>query len=231
MYNKKHQIEFEKYAKTYDSNALIQKRVAKELVEKLNFQPKTILDIGCGTGEVYKNISWEVDRFVGVDCSSSMCKLHPQDKNTEIFCDDFESSVLIKHIEKFLPFDLVISSSSLQWSKDIEETLKIYSKMSDKIAFSIFTDGTFKTIYEITDRKSFLPPYNYLVSLSKIFKKSYVEKKVFRINFSDTISMLKYIKMSGTGGGNKMLNYKEMKYLLEYYPYDYLEFEVIFILN
>ncbi len=231
MYNKRHKIEFEKHAKTYDSYALIQKKVAKELVQKLDFKPKTILDLGCGTGEIYKNISWKTDRFVGVDCSSSMCELHPRDKNIKIFCDDFESLSFIENIQKFSYFDLIISSSSLQWARDMESTFKIYSRLSDKVAFSIFTDGTFKTIYEITHRESFLPSYNYLISLSKIFKKSRIEKKLFRVVFNDTISMLKYIKMSGTSGGNSVLNYKEIKYLLKQYPYNYLEFEVIFIVN
>ncbi len=231
MYKKRHQIEFEKHAKTYDSNALIQKKVAKELVQKLNFKPKTILDIGCGTGEVYKNISWEIDRFVGVDCSSSMCKLHPKAKNVEIFCDDFESLSLIENIERFSSFDLIISSSSLQWAKDIEKLFDVYSKLSNKVAFSIFTNGTFKSIYEITNIESFLPSYDHLVLLSKIFKKSHIEKKSFRVGFDDTISMLKYIKLSGTSGGNRVLNHKEIKYLIKNYPYKYLEFEVVFITN
>ena len=231
MYSKRHQVEFEKYAKTYDSNALVQKRVAKELVQKLDFRPKTILDLGCGTGEIYKNISWEVDKFVGVDSSKAMCKLHPKNDKTEIFCDDFESKDFIEKIAKQRPFDLIVSSSSLQWSRDIRRVFDSYSNLSQKVAFSIFTSGTFKTIYEITGRDSFLPSFDSLVMLSSTFKKPNIEKKVFKVNFDDTVSMLKYIKMSGTSGGNRVLNYKEIKYLIERYPYNYLEFELIFITN
>ncbi|MFK5881414.1 MAG: methyltransferase domain-containing protein [Sulfurospirillum sp.] len=231
MYSKRHRIEFEKYAKTYDSNSLIQKKVAKELVQKLNFRPKTILDLGCGTGEIYKNISWELDSFVAVDCSSTMCKLHPKNKNVEIIHSDFESEEFLNKMSNYAPFDLLISSSSLQWAQNMEIAFKAYRSLSEKIAFSIFTNKTFRAIYEITNRESFLPAFESLVSLSKIFKNSNIEKKLFRVNFDDTISMLKYIKMSGTSGGSRVLNYKEIKYLLEYYPYKYLEFEVAFITN
>jgi malonyl-CoA O-methyltransferase len=231
MYNKRHQIEFEKYAKTYDSNANVQKKVAKELVGKLNFKPKKILDLGCGTGEVYKNISWKIDKFIGVDSSKTMCDIHPKEKNVELLCEDFESVGFFEKLKKYDNFDLIISSSSLQWSKDIKKVFELSRQLSKRVAFSIFTDGTFKTIYEITKRESFLPSYDTLVLDSKVFKNRRVEKKVFKIDFDETISMIRHIKMSGTGGGNSVLNYKEIKYLIENYPYKYLEFEVAYILN
>ncbi|NOX15863.1 MAG: methyltransferase domain-containing protein [Epsilonproteobacteria bacterium] len=231
MYSKSHQVEFEKYAKNYDSNAFIQKKVAKELVQKLNFKPKTILDIGCGTGEIYKNISWKIDRFVGVDCSSSMCKLHPQSKNIEIICSDFESLEFVENIKKLAPFDLLISSSSLQWAKDIGEVFKIYSKLSKKIAFSIFTNKTFKAIYEITNRESFLPSFDSVYLLSKTLNNCIIERKIYKMDFVDNLSMLRYIKEGGISGGNRVLDYKEIKYLLNNYPHSYLEFEVAFIIK
>jgi malonyl-CoA O-methyltransferase len=41
--------------------------------------------------------------------------------------------------------------------------------------------------------------------------------------------MFKYIKKSGVSGGEKRLGYKEMKVLMELYPLNYLEFEVLFV--
>jgi len=41
--------------------------------------------------------------------------------------------------------------------------------------------------------------------------------------------MLRYIKESGTSGGEKQLSYKQTKRLLDQYPLDYLEFEVLFV--
>ena len=231
MYDKDHKIEFEKYAKSYDLHAIIQKKAAKELIKNIKFTPKKILDIGSGTGEVYKNISWNLDKFVGVDCSDSMCKLHPSAREIKVICEDFNSSAFKKEMRHLSPFDLVISSSSLQWSKSLEENFKFYKSLGGKIAFAIFTDGTFKTIYEMTKRKSFLPNYRHLKNLSKIFGNAKVSKKIYKLDFKDNISKFRYINNSGIGGGNEILNYKKTKYLIKYYPYSYLEFEVTFILN
>jgi malonyl-CoA O-methyltransferase len=41
--------------------------------------------------------------------------------------------------------------------------------------------------------------------------------------------MFRYIQKSGVGGGERQLGFKEMKRLMEAYPLDYLEFEVLFV--
>jgi malonyl-CoA O-methyltransferase len=41
--------------------------------------------------------------------------------------------------------------------------------------------------------------------------------------------MFRYIKKSGVSGGEKQLSYKETRHLMETYPLDYLEFEVLFV--
>jgi len=41
--------------------------------------------------------------------------------------------------------------------------------------------------------------------------------------------MFRYIKKSGVSGGEKQLNYQQMKRLMENYPLNYLEFEVLFV--
>ena len=55
--------EFSRFAEDYQSYKIIQSRVAKELVALVDSKPKNILDIGAGSGEIYKNIDWEFDRF------------------------------------------------------------------------------------------------------------------------------------------------------------------------
>lgn len=229
MYKKNHKKEFSKWAGSYDDFAVIQKKVAKELLDKIDNSPRRILDLGCGTGEIYKNISWEYDFFVGVDCSDSMCKLHPKTDKVEILCSDFESVFVKKRLKIYAPFDMIISSSSLQWSKDIGQIFNHCNQLSQNMAFSIFTDGTFKTIYSMTNRKSFLPNAKNLANIAKEILNAKVEICTYKLYFEDNISKFRYIKKSGIGGGVEMLTYTQAKHLFENYPLEYLEFEVLFI--
>ncbi|MCF6173194.1 MAG: methyltransferase domain-containing protein [Campylobacteraceae bacterium] len=231
MYKKNHITEFDKHAKTYNLYAQIQKKVAKELVQKVNFEPKNILDLGSGTGEVYQNINWKIDSFIAVDSSRSMCELHPKSNNIKVVCDNFDAKSFKRIAQRYAPFDLLISSSSLQWAEDIDSTLRAYGQLGNKIAFSIFTNGTFKQLYKITGRKSFLPSVDTVVKSSKIFKNVKVQRKNYKVIFNDTHEMLKYIQKSGISGGNTVLNYKEIKYLLKNYPSNYLEFEITYLIN
>lgn len=227
----KHINEFSKQSSNYDDNSVIQKEVSNHLLSKLTCKPRKILDLGCGTGDIYKNISWDYDMFVGVDYAKGMCEKHPTSTKTKIINEDFESEIFRNKTEQFVPFDLVISSSALQWASDIESTIEHISQISESIAFSIFTDNTFKDVYNISGLKTFLPNTNDLVKLvEKEFNIDY-EIKTYRLFFEDNISKFRYIKKSGVSGGEKKLSLKETKKLIETYPHEYLEFEVLYIVS
>ncbi len=231
MLKKNHSLEFEKHAKLYDKFSKVQKEVAVELIKNIKSKPKKILDIGCGSGAIYKNISWDIDKFVGVDNSSSMCSLHPKNSKTEIICEDFDAIKFDGLCEVFGKFDMIISSSSLQWSKDIENIFAQSKKSSKDIAFAIFTDKTFQDIYKITKKQSFLPKVE---DISRYAKENWdvkIWQKRYRLYFEDNLSKFRYIKKSGTSGGVERLSYKQMRELIRRYPNDYLEFEVIFIIS
>jgi len=227
----KHINEFSKQSSSYDVNSSIQKEVSKYLLSKLTCKPKKILDLGCGTGDIYKNISWDYDMFVGVDYAKGMCEKHPSSSKTIILNENFESELFIEKIEKLSPFDLVISSSALQWANNIKSIIEYTSKISNNIAFSIFTDNTFKDVYNISGLKTFLPNKEELIEvIKKDFDVEY-EVKTYRLFFEDNISKFRYIKKSGVSGGEKQLSLKQTKKLIDTYPHDYLEFEVIYLIS
>jgi len=57
------------------------------------------------------------------------------------------------------------------------------------------------------------------------------EVQNYKLYFQDNISKFRYIKNSGVSGGDAKLSYKDTKSLIDNYPYDYLEFEVLFIMS
>ena len=106
--------QFSKYANEYKSYNIIQQICAKSLVRELKSKPKRILELGCGSGQIFANVNWDFDKYLAIDGSQEMCNLHPKVKNLEIKCFNFDSVEFFNEI-KDKNFDMVISSSALQW--------------------------------------------------------------------------------------------------------------------
>ena len=145
--------QFSKYAKEYKNHNIIQQIVAKSLVRELKFQPKRVLELGCGSGQVFNHINWEIDFYKAIDFSASMCELHPKAKNIEVKCFDFDTQEFLDEIKDNY-YDIVLSSSALQWSKDLSKIIKHLSFITNEINAVLFTSNTFKKIQEITNTKS-----------------------------------------------------------------------------
>ena len=222
-----HTKEFSKNAHRYDDHTALQQEIARYLIVQITSKPQTILDLGCGSGAIFKNIPWEITHFTGVDSAQGMCDLHPTGKEVEIFCEDFESSALFSRLNP--PFDLLISSSALQWARDIEALIAKMSLTCKEGAFAIFTDKTFESIYHVSGLPSFLPNAKALIHLFENFFTCKHEIKTYRLFFDDNRSVFRYIKKSGVSGGKRRLNVAQTKALIQNYPHDYLEFEVLFI--
>jgi len=231
--NKKSKVirEFSRFAKEYDNYNIIQSEVAKSLVERLEYQKyKRVIDIGCGSGEVYKNLiakRVEFAEFIAFDYSSQMLSIHPSADNITKLLGDFSS---VDDLNRLNYQDAtILSSSALQWSSDLDLTLFHISKSISSIYLAIFTSNTFKTLHNTAQVSS--PIYSEDIlkrSISKYFDAKF-ETKEYRVSFDNTRDMLKYIKRSGVSGGDRVLDYKNTKKLLEDYPLDYLEFEVLFV--
>ena len=224
--------EFSRFAKQYNSHNIIQDRVAKKLVSQIEkHHYNAIVDIGCGSGAIYKNLlntKIEFSEFMALDFSKEMLKLHPSSPNIVKKSFDFNSIEDFQKLEK-QDNQLILSSSALQWSEDIAFTLKEISQYGDAFHFSLFTSNTFATIHKIGNIHS--PIYSkeeLLEAFSQYYNFSY-EIENYQLEFEDTPSMFKYIKQSGVNGRGNRLTYKEIKRIIDIYPHSYLEFEVLFV--
>ena len=224
--------EFSRFANDYSQYNIIQREVAKKLLTLLpNNRYENILDIGCGSGEIYKNITTdgiEFVEFTGVDISKEMLSLHPHGKSITLIQDDFNSKDSFKSL-KANSYDIVLSSSALQWSSDLDATLRAISLLSSEFYFSIFTAKTFHTLHQIANIESPIHSSDILSTTIDRYYSADYETIRYKLHFDDTYDMLRYIKMSGVSGGEKRLTYKETKRLIDSYPLDYLEFEVLFV--
>ena len=219
--------QFSKYANEYKNHNIIQQIVAKSLVRELKFQPKRILELGCGSGQVFNHISWEVEFYKAIDASASMCELHPKSVNIEVKCLNFDTQDFINEIRND-SYDIVLSSSALQWSNDLSKIVQHLSYITKEINAVLFTSNTFKTIQEITKTKS---PILDEDSIKEAFLKFFnceFETILYKLEFDNKKDLFDYIKKSGVSG-EKSLSYSDSKKHYKEYPYNYLEFEVIFV--
>jgi malonyl-CoA O-methyltransferase len=65
--------------------------------------------------------------------------------------------------------------------------------------------------------------------MRQVYKEVKYEIYHYSLEFSSARDMFKYIKQSGVSSGERKLSYTQTKALMENYPLDYLEFEVLFI--
>ena len=224
--------EFSRFAEEYNERNIIQLEVAKRLVSMLPKKDyKKILDIGSGSGaicsEVMKNeILFE--KFLAFDFSEEMLRLHP--KNEKIF----STCLNFNHQNAFTTysdneFDIVLSSSALQWSEDLDLVLKSISRLANTHYFTFFTSNTFLTLHQTAGIASPIYSKEFIEKTLQCYFDYTVEVAEYRLYFDSVQEMFRYIKRSGVSGGSGKLTYKEMKQLMKNYPLDYLEFEVVFI--
>lgn len=220
--------EFSKHANEYNNHNIIQQIIAKSLVRELKSKPKKILELGCGSGQIYSNIKWPIDFYKAIDFSPEMCKLHPQNSNLEVKCFDFDTEEFLDEIKND-SYDIVLSSSALQWSKDLDKIVKNLSFITNKINAVLFTASTFKTIQTITNTKS---PILEEKEIKKAFSNHFnceFETIMYKLEFENKKDLFDYIKNSGVSGGSKSLDFKNARKLYKEYKLNYLEFEVIFV--
>jgi malonyl-CoA O-methyltransferase len=223
---------FSRAAGTYGQYNIIQREAARYLIsEYLPGRPGRILDLGCGNGEVCRQLlehGVAFDALTGADLSSTMLALHPRGENIVTACVDFNDLDTLRKLGKER-FHTVLSSSALQWASDLDGTLSQLSRIGEQAAFSIFTSGTFRSLHDYLGVDS---PIRGSETVSELLTTYYepkrLELKKYRLDFASRAELFAYIKKSGVSGGRPLLGIGQIRRLLREYPYRSLEFEVLF---
>ena len=224
--------EFSRFAEEYNHRNIIQLEVAKHLVSMLSKKDyNKILDLGAGSGAIYKSIisnSISFEKFIAFDFSEEMLKFHPNDEKVYLSCLDFNEKNVFKVYENN-EFDILLSSSALQWSENLSSVLESISRLSKKYYLSFFTSNTFLTLHQIANIKSPIYSKDSIEQALSLYFNYTIETVKYKLDFDSVQEMFRYIKRSGVSGGSGKLSYKEVKVLMNNYPLTYLEFEVVFI--
>jgi malonyl-CoA O-methyltransferase len=222
------QQSFSQNAYAYDQVNVIQKRVLKRLLEKIDEKPSSLLDIGCGSGGVYRAVDWDLKCFVGMDFAQGMLDLHPRGEHITLLLKDFNDASAFEALSGFR-FDRVISSSALQWAEDLDATLARIAALGAPVSLSIFTSDTFKTLYQTAGLPPLLRSREVVTALLEKHFDGEIEVVNHTLVFESVREMFRYMKRSGVGAGRNLLGYREMKKIMETYPLDHLEYEIVLL--
>ena len=210
--------EFSKFANEYSRKNIIQKKIIKRysyLLEK-----SSILDLGCGNGDLLKFCNPR--NYIGIDFSKEMLNIHP---NNNTYCLDFNTQICWDFIQK-QNFNIFVSFSALQWANDLEFIFNNIKKLNKPYLIAIFTSNTFKTIHKTANITSPIYSKEKILEYSKILNPN-IETLNYKLYFDNKLEMFRYIKKSGVSSGEKKLSFKEIKKLINNYPLNYLEFEIL----
>jgi malonyl-CoA O-methyltransferase len=220
--------EFSRCASVYGECNVIQANVAQKLIKDTVANPTRILDLGCGNGTLYSLVDWEIEHFVGVDFSQEMLNHHPKGSSVELFLGDFNNSVLFETL-RTETFERIYSASALQWADDLGGVFEQLSLFDTPMSLAIFTSGTFKTLYECAGLPPILKSSDEVIEIANRHFTAHYEIVHYVLDFDSVREMFRYIKRSGVSGGRRVLDFSQTKRLMEVYPLNYLEFEVVFI--
>lgn len=190
---------FRKSMDKYDENAFVQRITAEKLVSSLS-QKKfdKILEIGCGTGILTKQIEQNLvfQKYFAND-------IVEKSKN---YIDGIisKNTFVCGNAQKIkLPYkvDLIISNAVFQWFENLDKVLEYYSsllKIDGIIAFSTFSPENFLEIREVT---GLTLNYKNIDELKEIVEKNFeiihIEKFNYKMNFSTPLQILAHMKNTG----------------------------------
>ena len=215
-------------AAAYEQVNIIQKRVVGELLSRISDRPKCLLDIGCGSGGVFRALTWQPACFVGMDFADGMLAHHPKADNVTLLKRDFNTEDAFKGLDAFA-FERIISSSALQWADDLDGVLANIAALNTPVSLAIFTANTFKTLYQTANLPPLLRSREETIKLLETHFQGEIEVLEYTLTFSSVREMFRYMKQSGVGAGRNVLGYAQMKRLMEAYPLDYLEYEIVLL--
>jgi malonyl-CoA O-methyltransferase len=144
---------FDRAAPGYDAVAVLQREIGNRLLERLDYvrlTPKTVLDLGCGTGQAIAPLMRRYPKagLVALDFAPAMLRLARRRgtwlKRPGCVCADAEILPLAGQ-----SVDLIVSNATLQWCNDLDGTFREWLRVLRPGGLLMFTSFGPDTLMEL----------------------------------------------------------------------------------
>ncbi len=207
-------------AKTYDKHALVQQEVGFRLLERLDIlkrKPKTILDVGSGTGFLSRRLQQKFPKahIFGVDLAFGMCEFAAKEPNWYPFG---KKPHYLSADAEFLPFktgsvELIFSNFTLQWCFNLKATLKEFKRVLKPDGVLLFTTLGPNTLLELrqsfaeVDNSWHVNPFSDMHDIGDLllnlqFHDSVMDMEMITLTYKNIESLFKDLKATGAHNMN-----------------------------
>ena len=204
---------FERASGSYEAAALLQARVSQELLERLaafDFTPRVVLDLGCGTGRVTRELKrrYRGALVIALDIAPGMLREARRKQGLlrrfARLCGDAERLPL-----RDASVDLVFSSLMLQWCEPLERALGEVRRVlapTGFFAFSTFGPDTLKELRaawaQVDDRNTHVNRFTDVHEVGDALARTGLAEPVLdverlEVTYRDTLSLMRDLKAIG----------------------------------
>lgn len=197
---------FNQAAETYDQYAIVQRRVAYKLAGLLTPLvplPRTVLEIGCGTGFLTELVHKQNPQasYCATDIAPAMVEMCRKKMGSALIYDVMDG----ERITLDQPVDWIISNLTFQWFRNLEVSLEQLWGQTSTLAFTLLVDGTFsewKQLYAEAGLKDRAQPMIPIESLDQICRrlkpnKLMVSVEQEREHFPNSGALIRYLRNIG----------------------------------
>ncbi len=210
------QLAFERAAKTYDEAAVLQREVNHHLLERLeyiNHQPKTILDVGAGTGYATHALQkiYSGSNIIALDIAYPM--LSVARSRTQLLQRLKKKIKFINAEAEKLPLsdnsvDMVYSNLTVQWVNDLDLALREFTRVlkpGGMLLFSTFGPDTLKELrasWSAVDQYSHVNPFIDMHDVGDAMMRARLAEPVmdvenFTLTYKTVFSLMRELKAIG----------------------------------
>jgi len=206
---------FDHAAPRYDAAAKVQQEIRFRLLERLEFlliQPHIIVDVGCGTGTLGRELQFRFPdaQMIGIDISSGMIKeAQKHSPNAQFLCADAMQIPLPDQ-----SVDLLVSNLMLQWVDDFNAVFQEWARILKPNGTLLFTTFGPDTLYELQSSWAQVDGFdhvNHFIDLHTLgdglaaagFRHPVMDADRLTQTFPNVLNIMKHLKTIGAHNVNQ----------------------------